>query len=232
MDSKQNELKNLLYSMAEKLTKSPVEKKTGNTKVHSMPEGLQVTASLDVRKFCLVYSEKELDDLLNELEKEFQPDLGVYRTEKSIRLSRFLTEGGPWVDEFMPGIKFIYEIGKPIVSQVEERVLLQSRKNHKELRISSIPTEKTENGWIVHLCKKTYPLRNEDDAKILSSLPELELKALEATQYDSILYNGIKKGIDVLKKNDIFRVVGYYEMVINHLISLPTAASLEKAKNK
>ncbi len=125
-----DELRDLLYSLAERFTKAPVGPGTGSRRVHSTSEGLQVTALIDIEKFTKVYSEREIDAVLTELEKEFLPDLGVSRTLTSIRLSRFITEGGPWVDEPIPGIRFIYEVGKPIVGQVDADVAKRSQETY------------------------------------------------------------------------------------------------------
>jgi hypothetical protein len=123
-------LKDLLYSLAERFTKSPVGPGTGRRRVHSTSEGLQITAEIDIEKLAKVYSEGEIDAVLTELEKEFFPDLGVSRTLTSIRLSRFITEGGPWVDESFPGVRFIYDVGKPIVAQIDADVAKRSQETY------------------------------------------------------------------------------------------------------
>ena len=116
-----DELREFLYSLADRLTKSPTLEEPGGgmKEVESTSEGLRVTAVISIKKFTLLYPEAQIDALLNQLEREFSPDLGVYRTLKTIRLSRFITEGGPWIDEVLSGVKFIYEVGKPIVKQVD-----------------------------------------------------------------------------------------------------------------
>jgi hypothetical protein len=123
-----DELRDLLYSLAERFTKSPIGPGTGNTRVSSTSKGFQVTAIIDIKKFSKVYSEREISAVLTELEKDFFPDLGVSCTLVSIRLSRFITEGGPWVDDRFPGAKIIYEIGKPIIGQIDQDVLKNSHK--------------------------------------------------------------------------------------------------------
>jgi hypothetical protein len=122
-----DELRELLYSFAQRFTKSPVGAETGSKIVRSTSEGLQITALIDIKKFSVLYSERELDAVLSELEKEFLPDLGVSRTLDSIRLSRFITEGGPWVDEFLPGVRFVFEVGKPIVGQIDRDLAKHSQ---------------------------------------------------------------------------------------------------------
>ena len=125
-----DELKDLLYSLAERFTKSPVGPGTGSKRVHSTSEGLQVTALIDIERFAKLYSEREIDTVLTYLEKEFLPDLGVSRTLTSIRLSRFITEGGPWVEERIAGIRVIYEVGKPIVGQIDADVAKRSQETY------------------------------------------------------------------------------------------------------
>ena len=125
-----DELRELLYSLAERFTKSPVGAETGSKRVHSTSEGLQITALIDIKKFSPLYSESQIDAVLTELEKDFFPDLGVSRTLTSIRLSRFITEGGPWVDETIPGIRYIYEVGKPIVGQIDAAMLKRSQETY------------------------------------------------------------------------------------------------------
>lgn len=125
-----DELRELLYSLAERFTRSPVGPGTGSRRMHSTSEGLQITALIDIEKFTKVYSESEIDAVLTELEKEFLPDLGVSRTLTSIRLSRFITEGGPWVDERIPGIKMIYQVGKPITWQIDADVAKRSKETY------------------------------------------------------------------------------------------------------
>jgi len=125
-----DELRELLYSLAERFTKSPVGPGTGSRRMRSTSEGLQITAMIDIEKFTKVYSEREIDAVLTELEKEFFPDVGVSRDLNSIRLSRFITEGGPWVDERMPGVKMVYEVGKPIVWHIDADMAKRSQENH------------------------------------------------------------------------------------------------------
>jgi len=215
------QLKHLLYSMAEKLTKSPVEKEARSWKIHSSSDGLQVTVLIDVKKFLKVFPEKEIDAVLTELEKDFFPDLGVSRNLNSIRLSRFLTEGGPWTSEMAPGVTFTYEIGKPIVANIDEKVIIQSRQHYKDLRMNSIPIEKTEQGWLVRFPENTYVIENEDDAKIILSLPQIEEEALSAIQYKPTLHNEIQNAIDALNRYHIIVPTNYLEMLIRHLTSLP-----------
>ena len=119
-----DELREFLYSLADRLTKSPtMEGQSGGKLVKTTSEGLHVTALIDIAKFTTLYPEAQIDALLNELEKEFSPDLGVYRDLNSIRFSRFITEGGPWVHEMVPGIKYVYEVGKPIVCVIDEKLV-------------------------------------------------------------------------------------------------------------
>lgn len=125
-----DDLRNMLYSLAERFTRSPVAAKTGSKRVRSTSEGLQITALIDIKKFSAVYSERELDAVLTELERDFLPDLGVSRTLDSIRLSRFITEGGPWVYEFLPAVRFVYEVGKPIVGQIDGDVAKRSQETY------------------------------------------------------------------------------------------------------
>ena len=121
-----DELREFLFILAERLTRTPVEKAEGK-QIKSTEKGLQVTAIIGLDKFIGRYTEKQIDSLLTELESEFHPDLGVSRTETSIHVSRFITEGGPWVEEFMPGVRFIYEVGKKIVSQVDPAIVAKMK---------------------------------------------------------------------------------------------------------
>ena len=127
-----DELRKVLYSLAERFTKSPVGAETGSKTVRSTSEGLQITALIDIKKFSVLYSERELDAVLSELEKEFFPDLGVSRTLDSIRLSRFITEGGPWVDEFCPGVRTVFEVGRPILAQIDGDVAKRSQEAYSQ----------------------------------------------------------------------------------------------------
>jgi hypothetical protein len=123
-----DELKELLYSLAKRFTKSPVETVPGThvkTVKSTSNEGLKVTIRISIEKYESLYSRQEIDALLAELEREYSPDFGVWRDFKYIYFSRFIDEGGPWIEEQSPGIRFIYEVGKPIIGQIDRAALGQ-----------------------------------------------------------------------------------------------------------
>ncbi len=117
-----NELRELLHSLAKRFTRSPVEIVGGThlkTVKSTSDSGLQVTVRISIDKYESLYTACQIDNLLRELEKEYSPDLGIWRDLKYIYFSRFINEGGPWVEELSPGVRFIYEVGKPIVGQID-----------------------------------------------------------------------------------------------------------------
>ena len=119
------ELKELLCSLAKRLTKGPTEKYVGCRKIKSSSDGLQITAFINIEKFASVYPKDQIQVVMDQLARDFSSDLGVYfdfdsdGDPKNICLSRFVAEGGPWIDEPARGIRFIYEVGKPIMGQID-----------------------------------------------------------------------------------------------------------------
>jgi hypothetical protein len=139
-----NDLRELLYSVARRLTQSPIGCK-GFSRVSSTPDsGLKITTQISIEKFKPLCSEKDIDNAVAEMEKDYSPDLGVWRDLKYVYFSKFITEGGPWIEEIAPGVRFIYEVGSPIVGQIDQKALKRSQEQSSR----QTNTQGTNNGFV------------------------------------------------------------------------------------
>jgi hypothetical protein len=135
MEHKLKELKTELYAFAKKYTQSPTTEGLGFRSVTSTPDsGLKVTTRISIEKFRPYCSEKELNDVVAEMEKDFAPDLGVWCDEQHVWLSRFISGGGPWVEEWSPGVTVVFEVGKRIVAHIDRDVQERSQDMHRQHR--------------------------------------------------------------------------------------------------
>ncbi len=146
------------------------KKHIGTKIIKSGPDGLQVTVIFSIATITALCSESQLDALLTRLEMDFGPDMGVYRDLTSLKLSRFISEGGPWELEMVPGIKYVYEVGKPITAHISGEALSRSNperprpNNEQGSRPAPEAAYKERDdspAWLFHCTAKPETRRNQ-----------------------------------------------------------------------